>query len=237
MKGEYLYTAFGETTIVTNIVDSDFQYAGLYVHARSGLNLTLTRALNVSRGRFVNRDSSGESGGMNLFTYVSNNPLNLVDPTGLGESCGCGDDSGGAGGDGSGGSGDGEGSGGSDPELIAQWSEQDTNAMKRRSDQSDRYYMKQDEIRRQNRLPANKTTTSEGGANVPYGQMGGTHGGLGGGGGISSGGQGGGSDMPPPRRGHCYFDCYNLMKGRYVFDWYPPLSLPKGCNLICCYGL
>ncbi len=64
-------------------VPSDFQYAGYYYHVPSRLNLTLNRAYSSSFGRWINRDPIGEGGGINLYAYVQNNPINFRDPSGL----------------------------------------------------------------------------------------------------------------------------------------------------------
>ena len=36
-----------------------------------------------SLGRFINEDPIGLAGGLNLYGYVGNNPINLIDPIGL----------------------------------------------------------------------------------------------------------------------------------------------------------
>src|SRR5688572_16266204 len=59
------------------------QYAGYYVHSRSGLNLTRTRDYSANLGRFISRDPIEEEGGLNLYAYVDNDPINLIDPDGL----------------------------------------------------------------------------------------------------------------------------------------------------------
>jgi RHS repeat-associated protein len=38
-------------------------------------------------GRFINRDIIGERGAVNLFAYVLNNPVSLIDPCGF-QACG-----------------------------------------------------------------------------------------------------------------------------------------------------
>jgi RHS repeat-associated protein len=62
---------------------ADFGYAGYYVHAPSGLNLTLFRAYDPDIGRWINRDPMGEAGGLNLYDYVGNSPFDWRDPMGL----------------------------------------------------------------------------------------------------------------------------------------------------------
>jgi RHS repeat-associated protein len=80
---EYSYDPYGRQTRIAGAgPDTDFAYAGYYVHQRSGLNLTRTRAYSPALGRFINRDSIGEAGGDNLYAYVANNPINWVDPEG-----------------------------------------------------------------------------------------------------------------------------------------------------------
>ena len=66
-------------------VTSDFQYAGYYYHAASGLNITLNRAYSPFLGRWLTRDPIGESGGINLYGYVGGDPVGATDPSGLTE--------------------------------------------------------------------------------------------------------------------------------------------------------
>lgn len=82
-KSEYSYDPYGRVTkIAGSGPDADFQYVGYYMHARSGLNLTRTRAYSASLGRFINRDPIAERGGTNLYGYVAGDPINLRDPSG-----------------------------------------------------------------------------------------------------------------------------------------------------------
>lgn len=83
---QYAYSPFGEVTKLQGSGDSDFGYGGYYVHARSGLNLTLFRAYSPVLGRWLSRDPVGEIAGSNLYAYVGNNPISLVDPFGLMDS-------------------------------------------------------------------------------------------------------------------------------------------------------
>ena len=61
----------------------DFGFEGYYLHAPSGLSLTMTRAYSSNQGRFINRDTIAEVGGINLFGYIDNNPIGGADPSGM----------------------------------------------------------------------------------------------------------------------------------------------------------
>jgi RHS repeat-associated protein len=77
------YAPYGQSTTIVNTTPPDFGFASMYVHQRSGLNLTMFRAYSPSLGRWLSRDPMGESMGTNLYGYVGNNPISGVDPLGL----------------------------------------------------------------------------------------------------------------------------------------------------------
>lgn len=76
------YDPYGQPTTIQGSVPPDFQFAGYYLHAPSGLSVTVSRAYSSKLGRFINRDPIEESGGVNLFAYAGNEPISNIDPTG-----------------------------------------------------------------------------------------------------------------------------------------------------------
>jgi RHS repeat-associated protein len=82
---KYVYDAFG------NLISKSGQYADANpyrfsskeAHPPSGLVYYLYRYYDPNLQRWVNHDPIGEAGSFNLYGFVGNNPVNVVDPYGL----------------------------------------------------------------------------------------------------------------------------------------------------------
>lgn len=79
----YDYDAWGRQTKLSGTQDSGFGYGGYFVHQPSGLLLKWYRAYDANLARWTSRDPIGEIGGINLYAYVSNCPIDGTDPDGL----------------------------------------------------------------------------------------------------------------------------------------------------------
>lgn len=96
----YRYLPYGEVASRFARVDNPLTFMGRYavLDMGNGLFLTRTRFYDGRTGRFLSRDPAGLAGGLNLYTYGGNNPLNRVDPMGTEEDSEDGGESGGGGG-------------------------------------------------------------------------------------------------------------------------------------------
>jgi len=77
------YTAFGKATITTGTITNNLRYPGQYYDAETGLHYNWNRYYDPEVGRYLSVDPVGLRGGMNLYRYVSNNPVISIDPLGL----------------------------------------------------------------------------------------------------------------------------------------------------------
>jgi RHS repeat-associated protein len=80
---QYDYDPYGNPTTVSGTAVSDIGYAGYFYHPGSGLEFALYRAYDPTHARWLNRDPIAETGGVNLYAYVNENPISFVDPFGL----------------------------------------------------------------------------------------------------------------------------------------------------------
>ncbi len=89
----YRYDSFGMLHPSTNFRNS-YTYTGREWDKEAGLYYYRARYYDAGDGRFISKDSAGVNGGINLYGYVDNRPLEWIDPKGLAKVYGnwCGSD-------------------------------------------------------------------------------------------------------------------------------------------------
>ena len=79
----YAYDAYGNLVDQTGTVDQPYTYTGGELDSETGLYYYRARAYDPIIARFFQVDPLGfDSGDVNLYTYVKNNPSNFIDPFG-----------------------------------------------------------------------------------------------------------------------------------------------------------
>jgi RHS repeat-associated protein len=81
VKTQYSYDPFGNVTVTGEISDNPFHYTGRE-NDGTGLYYYRARYYSPELQRFISEDPIGFEGGINLFAYVGNNPVNFIDPSG-----------------------------------------------------------------------------------------------------------------------------------------------------------
>jgi len=83
LVARYDYDPYGRRTLVSGTDLADFGFTGYYYDQATGLDFSRTRVYSADLGRWLSRDPIGEKGGINLYDYVLNDPINRTDPLGL----------------------------------------------------------------------------------------------------------------------------------------------------------
>ena len=77
------YDSFGRATIDVETIVNNIRFPGQYFDGETGLHYNWHRYYDPETGRYISADPIGLRGGINLYAYVQNDPVNAVDPWGL----------------------------------------------------------------------------------------------------------------------------------------------------------
>ena len=85
ISASYDYDPFGQTlkAVGDYAAINPFRFSTKYADAETGLVYYGYRYYQPQTGRWLGRDPFGEDGGVNLYGFVSNNPISRIDPNGL----------------------------------------------------------------------------------------------------------------------------------------------------------
>ncbi|GAK55777.1 YD repeat protein [Candidatus Vecturithrix granuli] len=79
----YRYDPFGVLLNQTGSLNQPFGFSTKRTDARTGMVFYQYRPYGPEIGKWFTRDRLGETGGINLYAFVGNNPINWIDPWGL----------------------------------------------------------------------------------------------------------------------------------------------------------
>jgi RHS repeat-associated protein len=84
LAGTYTYDSFGKQTASTGTLTNPFQYTAREFDSETGIYEYRHRYYNQNLGRFLSEDPIAFSGNNdNIYAYVSGDPINFNDPSGL----------------------------------------------------------------------------------------------------------------------------------------------------------
>lgn len=83
IRARYDYDPYGRRSQLSGSFSSDLAFTGHYFHGPSQLYLTPYRAYDPDTARWLSKDPLGERGGLNLYGYGFNEPINSIDMNGL----------------------------------------------------------------------------------------------------------------------------------------------------------
>ncbi|MFQ5873861.1 MAG: RHS repeat-associated core domain-containing protein, partial [Dehalococcoidia bacterium] len=79
----YTYDSFGQLLAQTGTLANPYTYTARELDPETGLYYYRARYYDPTIGRFLQEDPLGLAGGINLYPYVGNSPLNFADSLGL----------------------------------------------------------------------------------------------------------------------------------------------------------
>jgi RHS repeat-associated protein len=83
VKTQYNYTPFGQPEVNGDASENPFMFTGREWDEGTGLYYYRLRYQSPMLGRFISEDPIGLAGGINMYAYVGNSPLNWRDSHGL----------------------------------------------------------------------------------------------------------------------------------------------------------